>query len=143
MTPESRRSAPVFFVDRCLGKHAVADALAAAGVRVERHDDHFRPSQADAEWLPVVGRRGWVILTKDKYIQRNQIELRALCDSGAASFVLTGGNLTGPQMGQAFLAALPTIGRFLENFPTPFVARVTSAGAVKMHLTSAGLIKKL
>lgn len=34
----------IFFLDRPLGKHKVAKALRAAGVRVEIHDDHFPPN---------------------------------------------------------------------------------------------------
>lgn len=119
------------------------DALTAAGIAIERHDDHFPAWMPDADWLPEIGRNGWVVLTKDKYIERNQIELRALYDSGAASFVLVGGNMTGGQMAQAFLAAIPTMRRFLERFARPFVARVTATGHVRMYLTAARLIKKL
>lgn len=46
-----------FFTDRDLG-HRFAQLLLTAGVRVERHDDHFQPTTPDDEWIGAVGRRG-------------------------------------------------------------------------------------
>jgi hypothetical protein len=53
----------------------VAEALRAAGCTVEIHDRHFAQDAKDAEWLPEVGRRGWVVLTKDRHIRTRQSEL--------------------------------------------------------------------
>ena len=39
----SKKQKPVFFIDRALGKRAVAEALRKAGAIVEIHDDHFPP----------------------------------------------------------------------------------------------------
>ena len=50
-----------FFIDRCLGKK-LATVLRAQGHTVELHDSHFAK---DVDWLPTVGQRGWVVLTKD------------------------------------------------------------------------------
>jgi hypothetical protein len=37
-------------------------------MRVEVHDDHFLTGADDADWLQIVGPRGWVVLTKDERI---------------------------------------------------------------------------
>lgn len=140
---ESRRDAPIFFVDRCLGRRTVPDALGTNGLRIERHDDHFPPEMTDDEWLPIVGAKGWVILTKDNNIDKNQIELRALYNSGAPSFVLRGGNMTGDQSAAAFITAMPGMLLFLKKFQRPFVAHVTATGNLRMYLTASGVIKKL
>ena len=52
-----RLASLVFFVDRSLGKHIVAQALRAAGARVEVHDDHFPQDATDVEWLTCAGTR--------------------------------------------------------------------------------------
>ncbi|WP_437796354.1 hypothetical protein [Sorangium sp. So ce693] len=52
-----------YFVDRSLGRGLVVEALRAAKLA---HDDHFAQNTPDAEWLVEIGRRGWVVLTKDK-----------------------------------------------------------------------------
>jgi len=49
-----------FFIDRSLGRFAVAEALRGAGVWVETHDQHFQQDEQDGVWLLEVGRRGWV-----------------------------------------------------------------------------------
>jgi PIN like domain len=53
-----------FFVDRSLGR-GVGQALIAAGMKVEYHDTHFAEDTPDKHWLPQVGTKGWVVLTKD------------------------------------------------------------------------------
>ena len=54
---ERRHEEPVLFLDRSLGRHVIADALRAAGMKVQVHDDHL-PKNA-----PVAGidRRGRVL----------------------------------------------------------------------------------
>lgn len=88
-------------MDRALGTGAIAEALRRAGCAVEIHDQHFPQAAKDTEWLPEVGRRGWVVLTKDHHIRTRQNELVALLSAGVAAFVLTSGDLTGPEMAQA------------------------------------------
>jgi hypothetical protein len=117
-------------VDRALGTGAIAEALRAAGCAVEIHDQHFPQAAKDTEWLPEVGRRGWVVLTKDHHIRTRQNELVALLSAGVAAFVLTSGDLTGPEMAQAFVRALPRIRRMLVGQPRPFIARVSGSGDV-------------
>ena len=85
---------PVFFLDRSLGKHVVADALRQAGVEVRIHTDHFAENELDEVWLREVGRHGWIVLTKDKNIRHRVLELSALITARVSAFILTSGNLT-------------------------------------------------
>jgi hypothetical protein len=139
---------PIFFLDRCLGKKIVAERLRSSGLRVEVHADHFpqtesSPEEHDGTWLVTAGRKGWVILTKDEKIRRNQIELAALLSARAPTFASTAGNLTGDQLADSFLAAMPQIRRFLKRHRPPFVATVSRLGAVRMLLTHSDLIRRL
>ena len=45
--------------------------------------DTFGTGAQDVEWLPEVGARRWVLITKDKQIRRREIELRALRQAGS------------------------------------------------------------
>jgi PIN like domain len=56
----------------------ILEALVQRGVKHERHTQHFQPGTEDAEWLPFVGQRGWILLTKDKRIRFNQLEKAAI-----------------------------------------------------------------
>lgn len=91
----------------------------------------------------MVGRRGWVILTKDRQIRSNQIEIVALLKSGAPCFALVAADMTGDEMGASFVRALPHIKQLIRRNAVPFVATVSRSGAVSMLHTQADLIKKV
>jgi hypothetical protein len=58
----------VFFTDRDLGTR-FPDILAAAGLTVERHQNHFRQDCPDEEWLQAIGQKEWVAITHDTRIR--------------------------------------------------------------------------
>ena len=55
----------VFYVDHCLGRRYVPEALMHAGARVIVHADQFPIDHPARAWLRECGRNGWVVLTKD------------------------------------------------------------------------------
>jgi len=134
---------PVFFVDRCLGAHVVPTAIRSAGYAVELHSTHFEQDAPDDVWIPEVGRRHWIILTKDRHIRSNRIEIEALMAAGTPSFTLMSADTTGPQNALSIVAALPVMLRFISKSPAPFVAGITRAGSVNMLLTFSGMIKNV
>src|SRR5437899_2965793 len=71
----------VFFIDRSRGRKIVAQALRDVGATVEIHDDHFPPDAKDEVWLTEVGRRGWVVLTKDDRIRYRLTERTAFASA--------------------------------------------------------------
>jgi uncharacterized protein with PIN domain len=95
----------VFFLDRSLGRKIVAQALRAAGATVEVHDDHYAPDAKDEDWLVEVGRRGWIVLTKDDRIRYRATERMALMSAKVRTFVLTSSQLQGSEMAAAFVKA--------------------------------------
>ena len=119
-----------FFIDRSLGGRVVAEALLQAGQTVHVHDEHFPPDAKDVEWLAVAGRRGWIVLTKDERIRYRAIEQRALMESSVAAFILTARGLTGPDMAETFVRALPSIRRFVAKYRPPFIASISRGGSV-------------
>jgi predicted nuclease of predicted toxin-antitoxin system len=130
----SRVDPLIFFLDRSLGKHIVADALRQAGAAVEAHDDHFSQDARDEEWLREVGQRGWIVLTRDDRIRYRFHERTALIQAGVRAFVLVRRSLSGPAMAAAFVQALPAMQRFVVRHQAPFIARVTQAGNVSLLL---------
>jgi hypothetical protein len=50
-----------------LQSYDLHDALKDLGARVQMHRDHFSEDAEDVDWLPVIAKRRWVILTKDQY----------------------------------------------------------------------------
>ena len=132
---EKPRKPLVFFLDRNLGTKHVASALRAAGVTVEVHNNHFPPDARDETWLPEVGKRGWVVLTKDDRIRYRSTELAAVISAHVALFALSSGNLTGVEMAQALVAALPRMFRVLATHRPPFIAKVTRSGEMSLVFT--------
>ena len=123
---------PPLFVDRSLGRFVIANALRAQGAEVHTHDTHFPENARDAEWLAEVGRRGWAVITKDARIRYRQTELAALVAGGVKAFVLTRGDLSGPEMATILVRALPHLSRFSARHEPPFIARITTSGKVQM-----------
>lgn len=134
--PSATNSSPpeniTFFIDRALGRHAVADALRAAGAQVEIHIDHFADNAPDAQWLVKVAQLNWVVLTKDSAIRYNAIERNAILNSGLRAFVYTSANVPAAEFAQTIAQALPSIYRFIQNHPAPFIATIYRDGAVNM-----------
>ncbi|MBI5855983.1 MAG: hypothetical protein HZB35_12330 [Nitrospirae bacterium] len=127
---------PLFFLDRSLGKKRIATALREAGVIVHVHDDYFQSDAKDEVWLAEVGRRGWIVLTKDHRIRYRQVERQALLNAQVAAFILTAGDLQGEEMARIFVKALPAISRFLRKHQKPFIAKIARNGSVTMLFQS-------
>ncbi len=120
----------VFFIDRSLGSIVVPEALRHAGVHVEIHASHFADNTPDTDWLSHVGQQGWVVLMKDKHIRSRPHERQALIYAGVRAFVLVAGNISGQEMGQSFVNALPAMYDLLTQRATPFIAQITRQGRI-------------
>jgi predicted nuclease of predicted toxin-antitoxin system len=132
-----------FFIDRCLGNKLIVKTLRAAGVNVEIHDDHFGKNTQDVDWIPEIGRRGWIILTKDARIGKNQIERLAVADARVRMFVLVSQNLSGVDMANIFVTAIPKMEKFISQNFAPFIAKVERDGKVKAWKKDLDLITEL
>jgi predicted nuclease of predicted toxin-antitoxin system len=132
-----------FFIDRCLGNKLIVETLRAAGVSVEIHDDHFGKNTQDVDWIPEVGRKGWIILTKDARIGKNQIERLAVADARVRMFVLVSQNLSGVDMANIFVTAIPTMEKFISQNFAPFIAKVERDGKVKAWKKESDLMTEL
>ena len=122
---------PVFFIDRALGAHIFPDALAAAGVHVERHRDHFAHNAPDEEWIPEVARRDWYALSNDGRIYRNPPEREAVMNSGLGFFIVRGGSDTSAALAENFVSTYGKVLAFIERHDRPFIATISRAGGGK------------
>ena len=101
------------------------------------HDDIFNQDAQDVEWLPEVGRKGWIVLTKDSHIRFRFVERTALIRSGVRAFILVSGNLSGPEMADIFVKALPKIKKFAIRYSPPFIAKVFKNSSVEMWVNES------
>jgi len=73
------------------------------------------------------------VLTKDKHIRYRSNEIAALLSSNVRAFILTAtGDLTGAEMAQIFIKALPAIKRTAAKTRPPFIARIQRNGTVEL-----------
>jgi hypothetical protein len=108
-----------------LGSHLVPAALRAAGMTLTTmHEAGYAPDTKDAVWIPEVAERRWVILTKDKNIRHDSLELRAVLTASAFYFTLGGGNYTAADMVQIILHHRPTVQRLVTYREPPVVAQL-------------------
>lgn len=128
----------VFFIERNLGKYKVARALRAAGERVEIHDDYLSPDAPDEEWIRLVGRRGWIAITKDKNIRYRQWEREAIVRYKARIFVIRAKNVTADAIGVVLIKARNRIKRYADGHAPPFVAAIYRDGGVKTYPLGLG-----
>lgn len=128
-----KKNQPItFFIDRCLGNRIIVETLKNTGITVEIHDDHFPQNAQDVDWLPEVGKRGWVILTKDAAISKNSLERMAVTHARIKLFTLASQSLSGQDMADIFLKAIVKMQEFVRKHDAPFIAKIYKDSRVEM-----------
>ena len=100
----------------------------------ERHGQHFAPGTEDTEWLPFVGEKGWLLLTKDKRIRYNELEKDAVREHKVREFYFSSGNFSGVEMAEMLIDALRDMVRVFRRQKPPFIASITKSGKVDVKL---------
>ncbi|HML96433.1 MAG TPA: hypothetical protein PKC29_13500 [Thermodesulfobacteriota bacterium] len=128
----------VFFLDRALGKHKVANILLSSqdkyeGIEIVVHclDDHFPPDAADEEWLRHAGENSWIVITKDKKIRYRKPEFEMVRRHKVRMFTLTSGNITAEEMGEILSKSIPAIGKFVSAMQPPFIVTISKTGILR------------
>ena len=60
---------PVWFLDHCLAGKLLVAQLQANKWNMRSLQSVYPPDTPDAVWLPDVASKGWVVITKDKFIK--------------------------------------------------------------------------
>ena len=118
-----------FFCDRSLGRK-VPYALRLLGIDVAAHDDYFGQMTPDDRWLADVGRRGWIVLTKDNRMRFRATEREALIMYRIGCFAIRQGSATTEQMVAILTAAWANIEAISASAPRPFLYTVYINGSV-------------
>ncbi len=128
---------------RCLGNKGIPNTLRQAGIPVKIHDDYFNQNAQDVDWIPKVGAKGWIILTKDDSISKNKLERIAVASAGIKMFILVSGNLSGQDMANIFLSAIVKMQEFVRKHPAPFMSKIYRTGRIEMWKDSTTLLQEL
>lgn len=124
-------SGPTFFIDRSLGRHAVANGLRAAGFNVIALHEEFPDETPDEEWLASAGKHGWIVLSADKRIRFRSNEREAFVRNNVRAVFLTSGNLTTVQQVHLITRAAPRIVDTFLRTQAPAAFSLTKDGALR------------
>jgi hypothetical protein len=123
-----RLASLTFFLDHQIGRYIVADALRAAGANVEAHLAHFSGDAPDLDWIPAVGKRGWVLITKDQNIHRNPLERAAYEAAKLRGFIVTGKDMGGRELADLLVRCLPGMTRRVAGRTGPLLFTIARGG---------------
>lgn len=121
---------PTLFIDRCAWSIKLGDALTAAGINFIPHHDRFEPNCPDEEWLPVAGKHGWIVVTRDQNIRRKPNELHAFKINHVKAIVLTSGQASASDTAKLLVDLYPKLMRKLHNTSPPAMFTVTLIGTI-------------
>ena len=122
----------VYFVDRSLPKTSLLDALRQKGCVVKHHDELFDPDASDVNWLKRAGEENWIVLSHDRNIGRNPLEIQMLRRAKVRAFMPSAkGGLSGKEIMEIIINGLPAIEKFANLNRPPFIAKIYRDGSVK------------
>lgn len=76
----------------------------------------------------MVGKKRWVVLTKDGKISKNEIERTALMNARVRAFVIPGGTMSGNDMAALVSVNLAGMKALLAKEAGPFIATLHRSG---------------
>lgn len=132
-----------FFIDRCLGNRCIAQTLRNSGVTVKIHDEYFSKGAEDVAWLPEVGKRGWVVLTKDGRISSNLLERIAVARAHIKMFIFASQSVSGADMSAILLKAIVPMQVFVREHPAPFIAKIYRDSRIAIWKDQKMLLEEL
>lgn len=117
-----------FFFDNNLSPK-LAHGFREFGEDVVHLIDVFPPTAQDTDWLPVIGEKGWILVTRDKKIRRRPAELAAYRLNGIGGFVLTGKNIEGWRIVRQLVNRWLKMKELAESTRKPFLYRIPPSGS--------------
>ena len=124
---------PVFFLDRGLGRHMVADAIRAKGYEalpmIDVYSDGRDQSLPDADWIRRADEEGWIAISKDNALVRDHAD--TLAATTLRLFLIPNPNLTGGTM----------VERLMHNWEA-ILRRATTSGPYAYAILPGGLAKR-
>jgi PIN like domain len=111
----------------------ILDVLRQHLIPHQRHGAYFAAGTEDAVWLPFVGQKGWILLTKDKRIRFNQLEKAAVRRHRVREFYFSSGNYTGAEMAAILVSALSKMIKACKKYNPPFIASISKSGDIAVR----------
>ncbi len=106
----------------------LGEELITSKIKFVPHHENFTPDCPDDEWLSVVGKKAWIVFTRDKNIRRKPNELQALKKNKV--IVLSSGQASAADTADLVVRLYPKLMRKLQNTKLPALFSVTLMGTI-------------
>lgn len=116
-----------FFLDNNISLK-IAAGMRAFGESVHHLQDEFPEDAKDIDWLPVLGKRGWILVTRDERIRYNRLEREQFSAHSIGAFFLSGKNMGRCEQIQQVVKAWPRMKYEAQKARRPFALRVARNG---------------
>lgn len=123
------------------------------GFLVEAHDDHFAQNTPDTEWIPIVANKRWIVITNDKNIARNSLEIDAhmtACGRAIMPHGRMGPSELGELLGRTREKLLSFLNRAEKSGKKSFMAKIRSdmkrpdgSGCIDIWIDEEAWLKKV
>ena len=94
------------------------------GFEIEIHKDYFVHDEDDDKWIPVVSARNWVILSGDKRLSMQAINIEAIRSSRAQVLLVTDTNSLPEQWAASIIVGRSRIQELLDRNPGPVFIKI-------------------
>ncbi len=112
----------------------LAEIIKILGVDTHHLQDDFPPGTLDVDWIPEVGKRGWVVITGDRGISKKPAERKALEEANVISVFMAKGFTTKPifELVSLFIKWWPDIEHAVERVKPGTSLEVNPNGKVDL-----------
>ena len=83
------------------------------------------------DWLPFIGKWGWVLITKDWNIQANPTERNAIINAEVRAFVVRAQRLARNVIIELFSFAMPRMMANIAKYKAPFIFSIEADAELK------------
>lgn len=123
----SKNGSVTFFFDNNLSHH-LAEGMKAFLEDAVHLQDEFPKNAEDADWLPTIGKRGWILVTRDERIRKNPAEIKAYRKHRVGAFFLGGKNRSRCELIRQLVRNWPRMKELSAKTPKPFAFRIPPKG---------------
>jgi hypothetical protein len=114
----------VIFIDRSLSQKRLPALLERMGFEVELHNTYFVHDEDDDKWIPDVSARNWVILSGDKRLAVEPLNVEAVRASKAQVLLVSDTRCLPEQWAASIIVGRYRIQELLDKHPGPVFIKI-------------------